>query len=107
MIIISKMILDLPTSKSSNFISIFNSFFDLLSIFDSLAIPYPKREFITDEQTDTNNTQMAKTESTLMVKTEASSVNLNQQHNLVQQNHSQQVDFNENNFFFNKTFHFR
>jgi hypothetical protein len=114
MIIISKKILDLPKSKSKYFIFKFNSFFDLLSVFDSVPIPYPKREFITDEQSDTTNTHMTKTESTIMVKTEASSVALTQQqqqqqqHNLVQQAHSQQVDYRQTIFFRNKTtLHFR
>jgi hypothetical protein len=52
---------------------------------------------------------MTKTESTIMVKTEASSVALTQQqqqqqqHNLVQQAHSQQVDCKQKIFFRNKT----
>lgn len=93
MIIILKKILDLPKSKLNYFISICHSFFNLFSVFDSVLIPYPKREFITDEQSDGNNTHLTKTESTLMPKTDASSVALTQQHNLVQQAHSQQVDF--------------
>lgn len=91
------------------------------SVFDSVPIPYPKREFITDDDNaDTNaNAHVSKTEPPVVVKTESSSgllpqqqqqashvthsqqqptnVHIKQQpqqhNNLVQQTHAQQVNF--------------
>ncbi len=51
-----------------------------LSVFDSVQIPYPKREFITEDESSDAGTRVAKTEPTVIVKTEASSVVLTQQH---------------------------
>ncbi len=53
----------------------------MFSVFDSVPIPYPKREFITDDDnSDTaGGAHVSKTEPAVVVKTEASSVILNQQ----------------------------
>jgi len=50
-------------------------------LFDSIPIPYPKREFITDDDSsDTaGGAHVSKTEPAVVVKTESSSVILNQQ----------------------------
>ena len=55
--------------------------FFLFSVFDSVPIPYPKREFITeDDNSDTaGGAHVSKTEPAVVVKTESSSVILNQQ----------------------------
>jgi len=72
-------------------------------VFDSVQIPYPKRDFIADEEsTDTTNAHVSKTESTVMVKTEASSVvqqnlHVKQQNNIVQQTHPQQMKLIQQN----------
>ncbi|CAF0823207.1 unnamed protein product [Rotaria sp. Silwood1] len=59
-------------------------------VFDSLPIPYPKRDFITDDDSsDVTGAHVSKTESTIMVKTEASSVLITQQQ-ASHLNHSQQ-----------------
>ncbi|CAF5206993.1 unnamed protein product, partial [Rotaria magnacalcarata] len=86
-------------------------------VFDSTPIPYPKREFITDDDNSDAAAHVSKTEPAVVVKTEASSVLLTQQqsshvthsqqqppnvhikqqpqqqqqHNIVQQTHAQQV----------------
>lgn len=87
MIIILKKILDLPKSKSQTLIAS-HSFF-LFSVFDSVPIPYPKREYIVDDDSST----VTKTEPTMMLKAEASSVTLTQQqHSLVQTAQAQQVN---------------
>lgn len=93
-------------------------FIDLCSVFDSVPIPYPKREFITDDDNSdaTGNAHVPKTEPAGVVKTESSSVILpqqqpshithsqqqpnvhikqqpqQQQHNIVQQTQAQQVN---------------
>lgn len=60
------------------------------SVFDSAPIPYPKREFITeDESSDAAGAHVSKTEPTLPVKTDSSSVVLTQQQ-ASHINHSQQ-----------------
>ncbi|CAF4019707.1 unnamed protein product [Rotaria sp. Silwood2] len=59
-------------------------------VFDSHPIPYPKRDFITDDDSsEVTGAHVSKTESTIMVKTEASSVVLTQQQ-ASHLNHSQQ-----------------
>lgn len=83
-----------------------------LSVFDSSPIPYPKREFITDDDnSDATNAHVSKTEPPV-VKTEQSTgllnqqqsahvthsqqtqnVHIKQQNNIVQQTHAQQVNF--------------
>jgi hypothetical protein len=66
------------------------SFFFSSSVFDSVQIPYPKREFITDdESSDAAGAHVAKTEPANIVKTEASSV-LHTQQQSAHVNHSQQ-----------------
>jgi hypothetical protein len=129
MILILKKILDLQKSKS-DILSYISIIFHLFSVFDSVQIPYPKREFITDdESTDTTNAHVSKTEPTVVVKTEASSVVLTQQqpshvthsqpqqqqqqqqnlhikqqpqqhNNIVQQTHPQQVNVEKKRFLF-------
>ena len=89
------------------------------SVFDSVPIPYPKREFITDDDNSdaAGGAHISKTEPAVVIKTEAPSVVLNQQqqqsshvthnqqqsnvhikqqsqqqhNNIVQQTHAQQV----------------
>ena len=93
----------------------------LCSVFDSVPIPYPKREFITDDDNSdaTGNAHVPKTEPAGVVKTESSSVILpqqqpshithsqqqpnvhikqqpQQQHNIVQQTQAQQVNSHAN-----------
>ncbi|CAF5160852.1 unnamed protein product, partial [Rotaria magnacalcarata] len=59
-------------------------------VFEGQPIPYPKREFITDDDSsDVTGAHVSKIESTIMVKTEASSVVLTQQQTS-HLNHSQQ-----------------
>jgi len=109
-------------SKTKNFLLFYP--FVLFSVFDSVPIPYPKREFITDDDNadTTGGAHVAKTEPTVVVKTEPSSGLLNQQqsshvthtqqqqqpnvhikqqqqqqhnnNNIVQQTHAQQVNSN-------------
>ena len=78
----SKKSLDRPTSNSSTRAR-GKHHYPLFSVFDSVAIPYPKREFIVeDDASDTGTaagTHAIKTESTAQIKTEASSVLHNQQ----------------------------
>ncbi|CAF0723006.1 unnamed protein product [Adineta ricciae] len=66
-------------------------------VFDSVPIPYPKREFMLDDDNNDTNAHATKTESTTTVKTEASSAILTQQqqqqqnNNIIQQTHTQQM----------------
>jgi hypothetical protein len=71
-----------------NFYVIFQIFFFRFSVFDSVQIPYPKREFIADDESTDGGTRVAKTEPTTMVKTESSTGVLTQQSSHV--SHSQQ-----------------
>ena len=89
MILISKKNLGRLTSKIhrvffwNNSLALFVS-----SVFDSLPIPYPKRDYINEDDSST----VIKPEPVMTIKSEASSVLLNQQqHNLAQSGHSQQV----------------
>lgn len=89
--------------------------FCFVSVFESFPIPYPKRDFITDDDnSDATNAHVSKTEPAI-VKTEPSTgllaqqqsahvshtqqppnVHIKQQNNIVQQTHAQQVNVLKN-----------
>jgi len=66
-------------------------------VFDSAPIPYPKREFISEDETsDAAGAHVSKTEPTLPVKTDSSSVVLTQQQSTQQQQTTAQQQQQQN-----------